>query len=138
MEPRIAELLVRGGIVSRDQLTQAQEKERASGSSVIRELVRLGFTAEDTLTEFLAKQFSIEKVDLNPAEIEDVVFSLVPPQLVQKHQLVQVRLLGSTVTVAMADATDLVAINELKLITGYGVRGVVAFPSEIKKVLEPP
>jgi type IV pilus assembly protein PilB len=136
MEPRIAELLVRGGIVSRDQLTQAQEKERDHGSSVIRELVRLGFTTEDTLTEFLAKQFSIEKVDLNPAEIEESVFSLVPPQLVQKHQLVPVKLLGSTLTVAMADPTDLVAINEVKFITGYGVRVVLAPPSSIKKTLD--
>ena len=136
MEPRIAELLVRGGIVSRDQLIQAQEKERDNGSSVIRELVRLGFTTEDTLTEFLAKQFNIEKVDLNPAEIEDSVFSLVPPQLVQKHQLVPVKLLGSTLTVAMADPTDLVAINEVKFITGYGVRVTLAPPSAIKKTLE--
>jgi type IV pilus assembly protein PilB len=136
MEPRIAELLVRGGIASRDQLIQAQEKERDNGSSVIRELVRLGFTTEDTLTEFLAKQFNIEKVDLNPTEIEDSVFSLVPPQLVQKHQLVPVKLLGSTLTVAMADPTDLVAINEVKFITGYGVRVTLAPPSAIKKTLE--
>jgi type IV pilus assembly protein PilB len=136
MEPRIAELLVRGGIASRDQLIQAQEKERDNGSSVIRELVRLGFTTEDTLTEFLAKQFNIEKVDLNPSEIEDSVFSVVPPQLVQKHQLVPVKLLGSTLTVAMADPTDLVAINEVKFITGYGVRVTLAPPSAIKKTLE--
>ena len=136
MEPRIAELLVRGGIVSRDQLVQAQEKERDNGSSVIRELIRLGFTTEDTLTEFLAKQFSIEKVDLSPSEIEDSVFSLVPPQLVQKHQLVPVKLLGSTLTVAMADPTDLVAINEVKFITGYGVRVMLAPPSAIKKTLD--
>ena len=136
MEPRIAELLVRGGIVSRDQLIQAQEKERDNGSSVIRELVRLGSTTEDTLTEFLAKQFNIEKVDLNPSEIEDSVFSLVPPQLVQKHQLVPIKLLGSTLTVAMADPTDLVAINEVKFITGYGVRVMLAPPSAIKKTLE--
>ena len=136
MEPRIAELLVRGGIVSRDHLIQAQEKERDNGSSVIRELVRLGSTTEDTLTEFLAKQFNIEKVDLNPSEIEDSVFNLVPPQLVQKHQLVPVKLLGSTLTVAMADPTDLVAINEVKFITGYGVRVTLAPPSAIKKTLE--
>jgi type IV pilus assembly protein PilB len=136
MEPRIAEILVRGGIVSRDQLIQAQEKERDNGSSVIRELVRLGFTTEDALTEFLAKQFNIEKADLNPSEIEDSVFSLVPPQLVQKHQLVPVKLLGSTLTVAMADPTDLVAINEVKFITGYGVRVTLAAPSAIKKTLD--
>jgi len=135
MEPRIAELLIRGGIVSREQLSQVQEKERESGASIIRELVRLGVTTEETLTDFLAKQFSIEKVDVTPQEIEDSVFSLVPPQLVQKHQLIPVKLLGSTLTVAMADPTDLVAINEVKFITGYGVRVVLSAPSAIKKTL---
>ena len=136
MEPRIAELLVRGGLVTREQLKQAQEKERDNGSSVIRELLRLGFTTEDNLTEFLAKQFGIEKIELNPSAIEDAVFSLVPPQLIQKHQLVPLKLLGSSLTVAMADPTDLVAINEVKFITGYGVRVVLASPSAIKKALE--
>jgi type IV pilus assembly protein PilB len=136
MEPRIAELLVRGGIVTREQLTQAQDRERDNGSSITKELVRLGFTSEETLTEFLAKHFGIERVQIDPAEIEDAAFALVPPQLVQKHQLVPLKLLGSTLTVAMADPTDLVAINEVKFITGYGVRVVLASPSTIKKALE--
>jgi type IV pilus assembly protein PilB len=136
MEPRIAELLVRGGVVTREQLNKAQEKERDNGSSVIRELVRLGFTSEDNLSDFLARQFGIEKVELNPSAIEDAVFSLVPPQLVQKHQLVPLKLLGASLTVAMADPTDLIAINEIKFITGYGVRVVLASPSAIKKTLD--
>src|SRR3989304_9596172 len=127
MEPRIAELLVRGGIVTRDQLTQAQEKERENGSSI---------TKEEALTEFLARHFGIERVEINPAEIEDAVFALLPPQLVQKHQLIPLKLFGSPLTVAMADPTDLVAINEVKFITGYGVRVVLASPSTIKKALE--
>jgi len=136
VEPRIAELLVRGGVVTRDQLAQAQERERANGSSVVKELVSLGFTSEQSLTEFLAKQFGIEKVDLNSSAIEDSVFNSVPPHLVQKHQLIPLKLLGSTLTVAMADPTDLVAINEVKFITGYSVRVVLASASAIKKALE--
>jgi type IV pilus assembly protein PilB len=136
MEPRVAELLVRGGVVSRDQLNEAQQKGRDSGSSVMKELVQLGFTTEQTLTEFLAKQFGIEKIELTPEEIEESVFTLVPPQLTQKHQLVPTKLTGSILTVAMADPTDLIAINEIKFITGYGVRVVLASPSAIKKTLE--
>ncbi len=136
MEPRVAELLVRGGIVSRDQLNKAQEKGRDTGSSVMKELVQLGFTTEQTLTEFLAKQFGIEKIELAPEEIEESVFTLVPPQLTQKHQLVPTKLTGSILTVAMADPTDLIAINEIKFITGYGVRVVLASPSAIKKTLD--
>jgi hypothetical protein len=103
MEPRFAELLVKGGIVTREQLSEAQKKEKESGSSVTRELVRLGFTNEDTLTNFFAKQFGIEIVEIVPAEIDDAVFSLVPPQIVQKHQLVPYKLLGSTLTVVVSD-----------------------------------
>ena len=136
MEPRVAELLVRGGVVSRDQLNKAQQKGRDSGSSVMKELVQLGFTTEQTLTEFLAKQFGIEKIELAPEEIEESVFTLVPPQLTQKHQLGPTKLTGSILTVAMADPTDLIAINEIKFITGYGVRVVLASPSAIKKTLD--
>ncbi len=136
MEPRVAELLVRGGVVSRDQLSKAQQKGRDSGSSVMKELVQLGFTTEQTLTEFLAKQFGIEKIELAPEEIEESVFNLVPPQLTQKHQLIPTKLSGSILTVAMADPTDLIAINEIKFITGYGVRVVLASPSAIKKTLD--
>ncbi|HVO95536.1 MAG TPA: type IV-A pilus assembly ATPase PilB [Terriglobales bacterium] len=136
MEPRFAELLVKGGIVSREQLSEAQKKEKESGSSVTKELVRLGFTNEETLTNFLAKQFGIEIVEIVPGEIEDSVFSLVPPQIVQKHQLVPYKLLGSTLTVVVSDPTDLVATNEVKFVTGYGVRLALATPTNIRKALE--
>ena len=136
MEPRFAELLVRGGLLSRDQLSEAQKKERENGSSVTKEIVRLGYTNEETLTHFLGKQFGIESVELVPGEVDDAIFSLVPPAIVQKHQLVPYKLLGSTLTVAMTDPTDLVAINEVKFVTGYGVRVVLATPSNIKKSLD--
>ncbi len=136
MEPRFAELLVKSGIVSREQLSEAQKKEKESGSSLTRELVRLGFTSEDTLTHFFATQFGIEIVEVIPGEIEDAVFSLVPPQIVQKHQLIPYKLLGSTLTVVVSDPTDLVAINEVKFVTGYGVRSALATPANIRKALE--
>jgi len=136
MEPRFAELLVKNDIVTREQLAEAQKKERENGSSVTKEVIRLGFTSEETLTEFLAKQFGIETVDLVPGDIEDAIFSLVPPQIIQKHQLIPYKLIGSTLTIAMADPTDLVAINEVKFVTGYGVRVVLSTPSGIKKTLD--
>src|ERR1043166_6150478 len=136
MEQRIAELLVRAGIVTREQLAQAQVKERENGASVTRELIRLGFTTENNLTQFLASQFAIDVVEINPRDVEETVFNLVPPQLIQKHQIVPLKLVSSTLTAAMADPTDLVAINEIKFITGYGVRVVAALPSVIKKVLD--
>jgi len=136
MEPRIAELLVRGGIVTREQLDKALESEKKNGANLSQELVRLGFTTEHNLTEFLAKQFGIESVDLENVEVQDAIFSLVPPALIQKHQLIPLKLVGSSLTVAMSDPTNLVAINEVKFITGYGVRVVLAAGSAITKLLK--
>jgi type IV pilus assembly protein PilB len=135
MEPRLGELLVRGGVVTREQLNQALNKEQDNGSNVIQELVRLGFTTEDSLTQFLATQFGIERVSLESAEITPAVFDLVPQELIQKHQLIPLKLLGSILTVATSDPTNLIAINEIQFITGYGVRPVLAAPSEIKSIL---
>ena len=136
MEPRIGEFLVRGGIVTREQLNAALEKEKTNGSHLVQELVRLGFTTEEQLTEFLAKQFGIERVELADLDIPDAVFNLIPPDLIQKHQLIPVKLVGTALTVAMTDPTNLIAINEIKFITGYGVKAALASASAIKKVLE--
>ena len=136
MEPRIGEFLVRGGIVTREQLNAALEKEKTNGSHLVQELVRLGFTTEEQLTQFLAKQFGIERVELADLDIPDAVFNLIPPDLIQKHQIIPVKLVGTALTVAMTDPTNLIAINEIKFITGYGVKAALASASAIKKVLE--
>ena len=136
MEPRLGELLVRGGVVTREQLNQALQKEQDNGSNVIQELVRLGFTTEDNLTQFLATQFGIEKVPLESVDITQAIFDLVPTDLIQKHQVIPLKLMGSTLTVATADPTNLIAINEIQFITGYGVRPVLASPSEIRTILQ--
>src|SRR5688500_8153863 len=136
MEPRFAELLVRGGLVFREHLPEAQKREKENGSSVAREIVRFGYTNEETLSQLRGKLSGIEYVELVPGAIEAAVFRLVPPHIVQKHQLVPHNLLASTLTVAMSDPTDLVAINEVKFVTGYGVRVVLATHSNIKKTLD--
>lgn len=132
----MAELLVRGGIVTREQLQEALEIEKKNGSNLLQELIQHGFTTETQLTEFLGKQFGIERVDLEIEPIEESVFSSIPAQIIQKHRIVPLRLVGSTLTVAMTDPTDLVAINEVKFVTGYGVRPVLASGSAIKKFLD--
>jgi type IV pilus assembly protein PilB len=136
MEARLGDVLVRGGLVTREQLTEALGKEKENGSNLVQELVRLGFSTEQQLTDFLAKQFGLQKVEIDNNEIPNNVFNLIPPHLVQKHQVIPLKLLGSTLTVAMTDPTNLAALNEVKFITGYGVRVQLASSSSVRKVLE--
>jgi len=136
MEPRTAEILVRGGIITREQLNEALDSFKQNGSSLVHELVRLGYTTEDRVTDFLADQFGIEKVEIEGTNIPDSIFNLIPVQFVQKYQIIPLKLMTSTLTIAMSDPTNLAAINEIKFVTGYGVRVVLARASEIKKILD--
>ena len=136
MEPRTAEILVRGGIITREQLNEALDGFKQNGSSLVHELVRLGYTTEDQVTDFLADQFGIEKVEIEGTNIPDSIFNLIPVQFVQKYQIIPLKLMTSTLTIAMSDPTNLAAINEIKFVTGYGVRVVLARASEIKKILD--
>src|ERR1051326_6598888 len=129
MEPRLGELLVRGGVVTREQLSQALGKEGENGASAIQALVRLGFTTEDNLAEFLAAQFGIERVSVDNLEISEGVFDLVPPEAIQKHQLLPVKLMGATLPVGPADPTNPTAVTEIPFTAGYGVRPVRATSS---------
>ena len=136
MEPRTAEILVRGGVITREQLNEALDSFKQNGSSLVHELVRLGYTTEDRVTDFLADQFGIEKVEIEGTAIPDSIFNLIPVQFIQKYQIIPLKLMTSTLTIAMSDPTNLAAINEIKFVTGYGVRVVLARASEIKKILD--
>ncbi len=136
MEPRTAEILVRGGIITREQLNEALTVFKQNGSSLVHELVRLGYTTEDQVTDFLADQFGIEKVEIEGVDIPDSILNLIPAQFIQKYHIIPLKLMTSTLTIAMSDPTNLAAINEIKFVTGYGVRVVLARASEIKKILD--
>ena len=136
MEPRTAEILVRGGIITHEQLNEALNVFKQNGSSLVHELVRLGYTSEDKVTDFLADQFGIEKVEIDGANIPDSILNLIPAQFIQKYHIIPLKLMTSTLTIAMSDPTNLAAINEIKFVTGYGVRVVLARASEIKKILD--
>jgi type IV pilus assembly protein PilB len=134
---RIGEILLRAKLITREQLEQALERQRRLGTGRLGEhLIALGFIGENELTQQLAKQFGIPVVDLAQIEIPEEVLSLLPPALIRKHQILPLTLVGSTLTVAMADPTNYLVVNEVKFLTGYDVRVTVAPARALAKAIE--
>ena len=134
---RIGEILVRAKLISREQLDKALQRQKNLGSGRLGEhLVTLGFITEKDLTQQLARQFGIPLVDPTQLDIVPEVLGLLPPALIRKHHLLPLSLIGSTLTVAMADPTNIVIINEVKFLTGYDVRVSVAPERAIEKAIE--
>ena len=131
MGTRLGELLVKRGLLSSEQLAQAQETEKMEGTSLACALVKLSHLDDAGLTAFLQKEYRLPLVDPAAMEVPEEVLRLVPMTLVQRHSLVPISLAGSTLTLAMCDPSNLAAINEIKFLTGYDVKVAVAATASI-------
>src|SRR5439155_1233994 len=136
MSSRLGEALQKRGDLTAEQLTHATEQQREAGGAISTHLVRLGFLTEEKLLSYLEREYRLPVVDPLSLDIPREVLTLVPHSLVTKHHLVPTSLVRSTLTLAMADPSNLTAINEVKFLTGYDVKVAVAAPTVIQHAIE--
>jgi type IV pilus assembly protein PilB len=123
---RIGDLLIKEGLISKEQLAQALQEQKQNGTRVGYNLVKLGFVAETEITKMLARQFKMPAVDLSKFEVDPRIAKLIPADLATKHIVLPLKRDGRTLTVAMADPTNLGVLDDLKFITRYDIFPVIA------------
>ena len=133
---RLGELLVREKLISLQQLRQAQEEQLRSGSKLGYALAKLGYISDGEITNFLSTQYRVPAIDLSSVEIDPELAKVVSREVCERHTIVPVSRSGSAVTIAMADPTNLNAIDDIKFLTGYNVDVVVASETAILEKIE--
>jgi type IV pilus assembly protein PilB len=123
---RLGELLVREKLISLQQLRQAQEEQRKNGSNLGYALAKLGYISDGEITNFLSSQYRVPAVNLDDYEVDAEVIKLVSREVCEKHKIIPLSRSGSALVVAMADPTNLHAIDDIKFLTGFNVEPVVA------------
>jgi type IV pilus assembly protein PilB len=133
---RLGELLVREKLISLQQLRQAQDEQKASGRNLGYTLAKLGYISDEEITSFLSSQYRLPAIDLDEFEVDAEVIKLVNREVCEKHKILPVSRSGSALIVAMADPTNLHAIDDIKFLTGYNVEPVVASETAIHTAIE--
>jgi len=135
---RLGEILVKNNLIDRVQLEKALEEQKLSGGQARLGsiLIKQNLITEQNLTSFLSKQYGVPTVNLADYEIDSAVIKLIPPEVVQKYQLVPVNRAGATLIVAVSDPSNLFAIEDIKFMTGYNVEMVVASERDIKAAID--
>ena len=136
MADRLGELLVREKLITADQLKKAIEEQRTSGGRLGYNLAKLGLINEKDLTAFLSKQYGIPSVDPATTEVDPEVIKLIPEGVANKYQVIPISRTGSTLVLAMADPSNIFAIDDIKFLTGYNVESMVASEVAIKAAIE--
>src|SRR6516225_9491054 len=133
---RLGELLVREKLISLSQLRHAQEEQQKSGQNLGYTLAKLGYVSDDEITSFLSQQYRVPTVNLDEYEVDADVLKLVPKEPCERHRVLPVSRTGNSLIVAMADPTNLNAIDDLKFLTGYNIEPVIASETSIHTAIE--
>ena len=133
---RIGDQLVHEQLISREQLQKALDDARANGTRIGFSLVKLGFLAESDLVRALARQHRVPAVDLERVRLDQRILKLIPGEFAVKHQVLPLRRVGRTLTVAMSNPTDLGVIDDLKFLTRLDIEPVIAGDFTLKRIVE--
>ncbi len=136
MRDKIAQKLLESSLISQEQLTRALEAQQQGGGSLSYNLVRTGAISEMAFAEFMGQVYNVPAVDLETVEPDASAVDLIPGEVATKFQVVPVKREGRVLTVAMANPDNIFAIDDIKFITGFEVKPVVATETAIKKTID--
>src|SRR5947199_372194 len=126
MSSRLGELLIKDSLITSDQLRQALEHQKTSGGKLGTCLMRLGFISDEEITSVLSRQYGVPSINLKYYEVDASVIKLVPQDTAIRYQIVPLSRVGSTLTIAMTDPTNVFAMDDIKFMTVFNLEPGVA------------
>src|SRR5438876_438029 len=133
---RLGDLLVADGLLTPAQLQKALGEQRGSTEKLGSILIKLGFINEEQLIGFLSRQYGVPSITLAQLEIDPAVLRLVPAPTARKYEVIPVRKMGNSLAVAMADPTNVFALDDIAFMTNLQVLPLVASQTAIRKAID--
>ncbi len=136
VKDKVANQLLSSGVINEEALTTALEIQKKDGGTLGQALVRTGAVDELTYTQHLGQVFSLPVVNLDEVEIEMECIDRIPDDVARKFQVLPISRSGRVLTIAMANPSNIFAIDDIKFITGLEVRSVVAGEMAVKQAID--
>ena len=136
MSSKLGDLLVKENLISQQQLKEALEYQRVNGGRLGNCLIRLGFVTDDEITAILSRQYGVPSINLSFFDIDPSIVKLIPVETAQKYQILPLSRVGSTLTIAMIDPTNVFAMDDIKFMTGFNIEPVVASETAIREAID--
>jgi type IV pilus assembly protein PilB len=133
---RLGDTLLRDGLLSHEQLKQALVEQKVTKHRLGFVLVKLGLVPELEITKVLARQFRMPAVDLSRFEVDPKILKLVPGDMATKGVVLPLKREGRTLTVAMADPSDMGLLEDLKFVTRFDLFPVIAGEYTLRALIE--
>jgi len=133
---KIGELLVEDNRLTQEELQNALETQQKEPGKLGSILIRLGYVTEEDIAQALSKQFGYPSINLSKFDIDEKVLSLIKPEIARKHIVMPVHRIGSMLTLAMADPSNLFVQEEIRFSTNLRIQAVIAPETSIIEAID--
>ncbi len=136
-EDVITNILLKKGLVTQGQIDRARDEMKKTGLGLEKTLERMGFITEGDLVNILAESMGVLYVNMEDYLIDPEVAKLIPEEMARKHRVIPLFKIGDTLTVAMANPKDIIAIDDLRMRGKFGqIEPVFSTEKQIAKAIE--
>ncbi|MBI4845253.1 MAG: Flp pilus assembly complex ATPase component TadA [Candidatus Omnitrophica bacterium] len=135
IKEKILEVLTRSNFLTKEQLDEAVAAQKKTGRQLSEVLTTMGYMSQKDLVIVLSQSLNIPPINLKKVKIDSSVIGIIPREMAEKYQAIAVSKIGKIVTVAMVDPLNVLAIDELKVLTNYEIKIVIAMPEELKAAI---
>jgi twitching motility protein PilT len=122
---KIGEILVKSGLINTSQLKQVLRRQTQVGGHLGSILIEMGFITIDDLIHCLGKKLGVPGVNLFEQDIKPELLSLLPVDKMKAMKILPISLNATTVTVAMANPQDFMAVSEIEFVLGKKIHPMV-------------
>ena len=136
---RLGDILISEGVISEEELEKALEQQRVLGKKLGAVLVEMNITTEDDIVNALQRQLSLDRVRLSEIKIPDEILKLVREDILRKNLLMPFAFSienMNVLRVAMADPLDIVAIDDLAILTDFQIEPVISSVRDITAAID--
>jgi type IV pilus assembly protein PilB len=136
MPVKLGELLLKENMVTPQQLQEALSHQKMNGGKLGKAFVSLGYVKDEEITSLLSRQYGVPSINLDHFEVDPAIIKIIPAETARKYQILPLSRSGATLTIAMADPTNVFAMDDIKFMTGYNVEPVVASETSLEDAIE--
>jgi len=133
---RIGEVLLERGVIDQAGLEKALTHQKQNGGLIGRALVELNIATEEEIALALTAQYGFPYLPLDNYELDEDLTSIISEQVARQYCLIPIDRIGNALTLAMADPSNVQAIEDVELSTKCVVQAFVSTPTDIYKAVD--
>jgi len=136
LQKQLGELLIDSGLITQNQLEESLEEQVESGKLLGQILVAKGYVSEEAIAQTLTVQYGFPYLPLDNYEVDPKVAKMIPEAVAKQYGLIAVDFVGHTLTVAMSNPLNRQAIEDVEMLTHYGIQVFVSTATSITNAIK--